>query len=102
MRHPVVEVLADASYRGREVTDDELDALDLAAHDRDLVKKAAREAAFIWDGGDREKARWHARERAAEIIGVLPEEQRDPTYLNDPNEGTDHLGPAELAARVRR
>ena len=99
--HPVHELLAEAAYAGREATQEEIDELQLAAADRELVRKAARESAFAHAGGERGRAREHARERALEIVAGLPEEQRDPRYLHDPNEPRED-DPRELAARVPR
>lgn len=45
-RHPVHTLLAEAAYAGRELTEEELAELELGASDRELVRKAAREAAF--------------------------------------------------------
>jgi hypothetical protein len=101
-RHPVHTLLAEAAYAGREATEEELAELELGAGDCELVRQAAREAAFQHAGGNRGGAHEHALRRAHEIIAGLPEEQRDPTYLRDPNEGLDGLGPAELAALVPR
>jgi hypothetical protein len=101
-RHPVHTLLAEAAYAGREATDEELAELQLGASDRELVRKAAREAAFLHAGGERSRAHEHARHRSHEIIAGLPEEQRGPAYLRDPNEGLAGLGPAELAARIPR
>jgi hypothetical protein len=100
-RHPVHTLLAEAAYAGREATEEELAELQLAAADRELVRKAAREAAFLHAGGERGRAREHALRRSHEIIGGLPEEQRDPRYLHGPD-NLDGLGPAELAARIPR
>jgi hypothetical protein len=100
-RHPVHELLAEAAYAGRELTEEELAELQLGASDRELVKKAARESAFAHAGGERDRAREHARERALEIVAGLPEEKQDPRYLHDPNEPRED-DPRELAARVLR
>jgi hypothetical protein len=100
-RHPVHALLAEAAYAGREVTEEELAELDLAADDRALVSRVAREAAFLHAGSERGRAHEHARRRSHEIIAGLPEEQRDPRYLHEPD-NLDGLGPAELAARVPR
>lgn|SRR5215216_1997191 len=105
-RRPAHVLLAEAAYAGREVTEDELAAFQLAPEDRApedraLVARAAREAAFIHAGGERGRAHEHARQRAHEIIAVLPEAQRDPRYLHEP-EQLDDLGPTALAARVPR
>jgi hypothetical protein len=100
-RHPVHERLADAAYAGRELTEEELAELRLEPADRALVRRAAREAAFLHAGGERGRAHEHARRRSQEIVAVLPEGQRDPRYLHEPD-NLDGLGPAELAARVPR
>jgi hypothetical protein len=81
-RHPVHTLLAEAAYPGREVTDEELEQLRLAAGDRELVRKAAREAAFMHAGGHRGRAHEHALRRSHEIIAGLPEEQRNARYLH--------------------
>jgi hypothetical protein len=100
-RHPVSAILAEAAYAGRELTEEELAGLELDAADRELVRKAAREAAFIRAGGEGGRANEHALRRSHEIIAVLPEAQRDPRYLHEPD-NLDGLGPAELAARIPR
>ena len=100
-RHPVHTLLADAAYAGREATEEELAELQLAADDRELVRKVAGEAAFQHAGGERGRAHEHALRRAHEIIAGLHEEQRDPRYLHEP-EQYEGLGPAELADRVVR
>ncbi len=100
-RHPVHTLLAEAAYEGREVTEEELKELQLSAADTAQVRKAGREAAFQHAGGDQGRAHEHAHQRAREIIGSLPEEQRDPRYLHEPD-NLDSLGPAELAARIPR
>jgi|SRR5215211_3315464 len=100
-RHPIRTLLAEAAYGGREVMDKELDELRLAPDDRELVRRAAREAAFMHAGGERGRAHEYARQRASEIISVLPEAERDPRYLDEP-EQLNGLGPAELAAHVPR
>ena len=100
-RHPIHTLLAEAAYAGREATQEELAELQLGASDRELVRKAAREAAFLHAGAERGRAHEHARRRSHEIIAGLPEEQRDPRYLREPD-NLDGLGPAELAARVPR
>jgi hypothetical protein len=100
-RHPVHAQLAEAAYAGRELTDKVLAELELGAADRELVRKAAREAAFLHAGGEWGRAHEHARRRSHEIIAALPEAQRAPRYLHEPD-NLDGLGPAELAARVPR
>lgn len=80
-RHPVHTLLAEAAYAGRELTEEELAELELGASDRELVRKAAREAAFVHAGGERGPANEHALRRSHEIIAELPEEQRSPRYL---------------------
>lgn len=98
-RHPVHTLLAQAAYACREATEEELAELDLAADDRALVRRAAREAAFLHAGGGPAPAarppplaRDHRR---------APEQQRDLRYLHQPD-NLGGLGPAELAARVPR
>jgi hypothetical protein len=100
-RHPVYAILAEAAYAGHELTDKELAELELGAADRELVRKAAREAAFLHAGGERGRAHEHALRRSHEIIAGLPEEQLNPRYLHEPD-NLDGLGPAELAARIPR
>jgi hypothetical protein len=100
-RHPIHTLLAEAAYAGLDVTEEELAELQLDSADRELVRKAAREAAFMHDAGDRGRAHEHALRRSHEIIGGLPEEQQDPRYLHQPD-NLDDLGPAELAARIPR
>jgi len=95
-RRPVHTLLAEAAYAGRELEKKELAELQLSTADTAHVKRAAREAAFMYDGGERGKAREHARQRSQEIIASLPAEAQDPRYLHEP-EQLDHLGPAELA-----
>jgi hypothetical protein len=101
-RHPVHALLAETAYAGREATEEELEELRLDPADAALVRRAGREASFLHAGGDRGRAHSHALRRSQEIIAGLPEEKRDPTYLRDPNEGLEGLGPAELAERVPR
>ncbi len=100
-RHSVHTLLAGAAYAGREVTEEELEELQLEPADRELVRRAAREAAFLHAGGERGRAHEHAHQRAHEIIAELPEEQRDPRYLRTP-EDLSGLSPVELAARIPR
>jgi hypothetical protein len=100
-RHPIHTLLAEAAYAGREAAEEELAELQLGTSDRALVRKAAREAAFLHAGGERGRAHEHARRRSQEIIAELPEEQRSPRYLHQPD-NLDGLGPAELAARLPR
>jgi hypothetical protein len=91
-RHPVHTLLAEAAYAGRELEKKELAELQLSTADTAHVKRPAREAAFMYDGGERGKAREHARQRSQEIIASLPAEAQDPRYLHEP-EQLDHLGP---------
>lgn len=100
-RHPVHELLAHHAYVGTEPAAAELDELQLSSADRERVRKAARSAAFQHDGGYRGRAHELARQQAQEIIAGLPEDQRDPGYLRDPNEPRKD-DPRELAARVPR
>jgi hypothetical protein len=100
-RHPVHMLLAETAYAGREATAEELAALRLHANDRELVRKAAREAAFMHASGERGRAHEHAARRSHEIVSELPEEQRDPRYLPEQPD-LSGFGPAELAARVPR
>jgi hypothetical protein len=101
VRHPVHALLAEAAYAGREVTEEELAELKLASTDRERVRAAARQAAFVYAGGDHAHANEHALQQAHEIIAALPEEQRSPRYLHVPDD-LAALGPAELAARIPR
>jgi hypothetical protein len=71
-RHPIHTLLAEAAYTGREVTEEELAELRLKGSGRELVRKAAREAAFMHNGGDRVRAHEHALRRSHEIIAELP------------------------------
>jgi hypothetical protein len=98
-RHPVHTLLAEAAYAGREVTEEELAELRLDADDAALVRKAAREAAFLHAGGNRGHAHEHALRRSHEIIAELPEEQRNPRYLHQQPD-LSSLSPTELAARI--
>ena len=100
-RHPVHTLLAEAAYAGREATEEELAELQLGATDRELVRKAARTAAFQHAGGNRGAAHEYARSRSQEIIAGLPEEQRDPRYLHEQPD-LSGLSPVELAARIPR
>jgi hypothetical protein len=49
-RHPVHTRVAEAAYPGCEATEEELAELRLDADDAALVRKAAREAAFLHAG----------------------------------------------------
>jgi hypothetical protein len=102
-RHPVHELLAHHSDHGSEPSARELDELRLSAADRAAVAKAARKVGFIYDGGDRGKAREEALNLSHEIIAELPEEQQEPGYLKpDPAEAAAGLSAAELAALIPR
>jgi hypothetical protein len=103
VRHPVHDLLAHHGDYGTEPSAAELAELQLAPADRELVRKAARAAAFQYEGGDRGGAVEYAVGRAHEIVAGLSAEQRDPRYLRpDPNEGLAGLSPAELADLIPR
>lgn len=105
LRHPVREAILFASYFGAGgiPSDDDLAELKLAAEHVRAVEQACRAVAAVHDGGEHQLA-WEKAETVAEqIIGRLPEPQRDPTYLApDPNAEIDDLSPRELATLITR
>jgi hypothetical protein len=101
-RHPVRQLIRDAAYygaRGRPIPA-ELDALKLSSEARAKVKRACEKVAEIHDEGHHQDA-WSTGDRAAaEILGGLPDEKRDPDYLKPVAELPDD--PAELAKLIPR
>jgi hypothetical protein len=94
--------LAECAYAGREPTAAELDALELEARDRSAVSAAAREAVRIHASGERGQAHEHALRSAHALIGALPIEQQDPSYVTAPDPLAEIADPGELAARIPR
>lgn len=86
MRHPVRELLTDCARVGRVATRDELDGLRLTGLARIAVSRATAKAAQIYVTGDVVGAGLHALEQGLEIVGALPETQRDPYYLVQPED----------------
>jgi hypothetical protein len=101
-RHPVRQLIRDAAYHGAGglPTAAELDALDLSAQARAKVKDACERAAEVHDEGAHQTAWSMGDQVAAQILGELPDEKRDPDYLKPSTELPDD--PAELADLVPR
>ena len=100
-RHPVHVLLAECVHAGSLPTESELDALKLDRRARELVRDAAAAAHAMHATGERGSALERALRSSARIIAALPAEQRDPTYLCEP-EDLDGLGPIALAEMVPR
>jgi hypothetical protein len=102
--HPVRGLIRDAAFHGTRglPTSAELDALKLPAGVRADVENACRAVAEVHDTGDHAGAWALGDEWAATALGLLPEEQRSPSFYAAEPENLEGLGPAELAAKVRR
>lgn len=103
-QHPVFQTIREAAYFGTGAlpTKQDLDRLDLSAAARREVEQACQRVAEIHDTGHHSDA-WSACDDAASrIIDTLPDEQRDPGYLQKPDPLADVTDPMELAARVPR
>lgn len=100
--HPVRKVIRDAAYQGKRVSPPsrrELDALELPGSARKKLAAAIEEVREINSTGAQSDSWARGDELAAEIVATLPNELRDPDYLDPPPE-PDTDNPRELAARV--
>jgi hypothetical protein len=101
--HPVRQMIRAAAYAGERAmpTTAELDALKLSATDRAHLRKACDEVAKIHATGVQSDAWARGDELAAEIVGGLSDEQRDPrNFVERPSLET--MSPDKLAALVGR
>src|SRR4051794_12279088 len=101
--HPVRQMIRAAAYAGDRAkpTTGELDSLKLSASDRALVARACTEVAKLHATGVHSDAWSRGDDLAAEIVGGLPDEQRDPrNFFERPPLET--MGPADLATLVPR
>lgn len=99
MRHPVESTIRQAVYNGTAPDRDELAGLGLSSTGREQVTTAIREGLELREAGNRGRANEHALRASKEILAGLPESQRDPGYLDDPNADLPS-DPAALAALV--
>ena len=99
-RHPVRQLIRQAGYAGKRGLPSraELDSLELSPAVRARVVEACRDAAAIHDDGLQRDAWEFSDEAAAEIIGSLSDDQRDPDWFTKPDDVTD---PAALARLVK-
>jgi len=99
--HPVTRVLKGAAHHGDFPSVQKLDELKLSDADRGRIDDALEAISEPRGRGSFIEGWRKAEEAAAEIVGALPESQRDPGYLDGPPppEPTD---PAELARDLPR
>jgi hypothetical protein len=104
--HPVNRMIALVGHSGSRAlpTKTEIDKLGLATHDRKSLLVTLNDIAAIADDPDRRgQIAWQeADRRAGELVGALPQEQKNPKWFTRPTEDLTELGPKELAALVPR
>lgn len=103
-RHPVRQLLALVGAYGKQAmpTTAEIDSLRLGSRDRKALEVGLADVAAMRDDPEHAMfAHEEAERRAGEVIGDLPDEQRDPASFGRVEEDLSTLGPAELAARVK-
>lgn len=98
-QHPLYTFLRDVQA-GHVPTRRELEAFDLPAASRKRLEKACEELMSLRAAGEHGEAERAYPASAEEIVNALPKHQRDPHYLEEPD---DEPGdPASLAANVQR
>ncbi|HEU5214914.1 MAG TPA: hypothetical protein VFU30_05185 [Gaiellaceae bacterium] len=105
--HPVRQMIALVGAYGNQALPSkaEIDKLGLGTRDRKALEVALRAVAELRDDPDHDPTELSAREmaeqRAGEVVGGLPDEQKAPDWFERSQEDLSTLGPAELAARVK-
>lgn len=99
-KHPVFEVLDETAQGCVTPNAKALDRLNLSAGSRREIEETLNRVARMRADGEHQAARQLAHSRAGALIGMLPESQRRPDYLDEPVETPDD--PSELAGMVSR